>query len=121
NGGTLNSVPLLSPRLGEDVTPNYTGERLGGYMGMPMRPGLGPPVRGGTGTVRRPGSPAPPRAIGHGGGGPARSRGGARVGRVVCVPDEQPRARPVAHGATRSDLELRSLRDRRGVMFTRQA
>ncbi len=50
SGGTLNGVRLLSPRLVEYVTRNYTGERVDGYMGMPMHRGLGPHVRGTTDT-----------------------------------------------------------------------
>ncbi len=52
----LNGVRLLSPRLVEYVTRNYTGERVDGYMGMPMHRGLGPHVRGTTDTISRPSS-----------------------------------------------------------------
>jgi len=69
NCGTLNGVRLLSPRLIEYVTRNYTGERVDGYMGMPMHRGLGPHVRGTTDTIRGLGSLAHPRTFGHGGVG----------------------------------------------------
>src|SRR5436309_2061383 len=69
SGGTLNGVRLLSPRLVEYVTRNYTGERVDGYMGMPMHRGLGPHVRGTTDTIRGLGSLAHPRTFGHGGVG----------------------------------------------------
>jgi len=51
-GGTLNGTRLLSPRTIEFVTRNFTGDRVDGYMGMPMHRGLGPHVRGTTETIR---------------------------------------------------------------------
>jgi CubicO group peptidase (beta-lactamase class C family) len=68
-GGRLNGVRLLSPRLVEYVTRNHTGDRVDGYMGMPMHRGLGPHVRGATPTIRGLGSLAHPRTFGHGGVG----------------------------------------------------
>jgi CubicO group peptidase (beta-lactamase class C family) len=68
-GGTLNGVRLLSPRMVEYVTRNHTGDRVDGYMGMPMHRGLGPHVRGLTPTIRGLGSLAHPRTFGHGGVG----------------------------------------------------
>jgi CubicO group peptidase (beta-lactamase class C family) len=69
NGGTLNGVRLLSPRLVQYVTRNFTGDRVDGYMGMPMHRGLGPHSRGTTDTIRGLGSLAHPRTFGHGGVG----------------------------------------------------
>jgi CubicO group peptidase (beta-lactamase class C family) len=69
NGGTLNGVRLLSPRLTQYVTRNFTGDRVDGYMGMPMHRGLGPHSRGTTDTIRGLGSLAHPRTFGHGGVG----------------------------------------------------
>jgi CubicO group peptidase (beta-lactamase class C family) len=69
NGGTLNGVRLLSPRLVDYVTRNYTGDRIDNYMGMPMHRGLGPHSRGTTPTIRGLGSLAHPRTFGHGGVG----------------------------------------------------
>ena len=69
NGGTLNGVRLLSPRLVQYVTRNFTGDMVDGYMGMPMHRGLGPHVRGTTPTIRGLGSLAHPRTFGHGGVG----------------------------------------------------
>jgi CubicO group peptidase (beta-lactamase class C family) len=69
NGGTLNGVRLLSPRLVQYVTRNFTGDAVDGYMGMPMHRGLGPHVRGTTPTIRGLGSLASPRTFGHGGVG----------------------------------------------------
>lgn len=69
NGGTLNGVRLLSPRLVEYVTRNYTGDRVDNYLGMPMHRGLGPHSRGTTPTIRGLGSLAHPRTFGHGGVG----------------------------------------------------
>jgi CubicO group peptidase (beta-lactamase class C family) len=68
-GGRLNGVRLLSPRLIQYVTRNFTGDRVDGYMGMPMHRGLGPHVRGTTPTIRGLGSFASPRTFGHGGVG----------------------------------------------------
>jgi CubicO group peptidase (beta-lactamase class C family) len=69
NGGTLNGVRLLSPRLVQYVTGNFTGDVVDGYMGMPMHRGLGPHSRGTTPTIRGLGSLASPRTFGHGGVG----------------------------------------------------
>jgi CubicO group peptidase (beta-lactamase class C family) len=68
-GGTLNGRRLLSPRTIEYVTRNFTGDRVDGYMGMPMHRGLGPHVRGTTETIRGLGAIASPRTFGHGGVG----------------------------------------------------
>ena len=68
-GGTLNGKRLLSPRTIEYVTRNFTGDRVDGYMGMPMHRGLGPHVRGTTETIRGLGAIASPRTFGHGGVG----------------------------------------------------
>jgi CubicO group peptidase (beta-lactamase class C family) len=68
-GGTLNGKRILAPRTIEYVTRNFTGDRVDGYMGMPMHRGLGPHVRGTTETIRGLGSMASPRTFGHGGVG----------------------------------------------------
>jgi CubicO group peptidase (beta-lactamase class C family) len=68
-GGTLNGTRLLSTRMVEYVTRNFTGDRVDHYMGMPMHRGLGPHVRGTTETIRGLGSLASPRTFGHGGVG----------------------------------------------------
>jgi CubicO group peptidase (beta-lactamase class C family) len=69
HGGTLEGRRLLSPRTIAYVLRNYTGERVDGYMGMPMHRGLGPHLRGTTDTIRGLGSLASPRTFGHGGVG----------------------------------------------------
>jgi CubicO group peptidase (beta-lactamase class C family) len=69
NGGRLNDVRLLSPRMIAYVTRNVTGDRVDLNMGMPMHRGLGPHVRGTTDTIRGLGSLASPRTFGHGGVG----------------------------------------------------
>lgn len=69
NGGALGGRRLLSPRTIGYVLRNYTGERVDGYMGMPMHRGLGPHLRGTTDTIRGLGSLAAPRTFGHGGVG----------------------------------------------------
>lgn len=67
--GTLNGVRLVSPRMVEYVTRNFTGDRIDEYMGMPMHRGIGPHLRGTTPTIRGLGTLASPRAFGHGGVG----------------------------------------------------
>jgi CubicO group peptidase (beta-lactamase class C family) len=69
NGGTLDGVRLLSSRMVQYVTRNYTGDRVDAYMGMPMHRGLGPHLRGTTDTIRGLGALAHPRTFGHGGVG----------------------------------------------------
>ncbi len=68
-GGRLNGTRLFSPRLVQYVTRNFTGDRVDGYMGMPMHRGLGPHSRGLTPAIRGLGSIASPRTFGHGGVG----------------------------------------------------
>ena len=68
-GGTLNGRRLLSPRMVQYVTRSVTGERVDGYMGMPMHRALGPHVRGTTESMRGLGTIASPRTFGHGGVG----------------------------------------------------
>jgi CubicO group peptidase (beta-lactamase class C family) len=68
-GGTLGGRRLFSPRTLAYVLRNYTGDRVDGYMGMPMHRGLGPHLRGTTDTIRGLGSFASPRTFGHGGVG----------------------------------------------------
>jgi CubicO group peptidase (beta-lactamase class C family) len=51
------------------VTRSVTGDRVDGYMGMPMHRALGPHVRGTTESIRGLGSIASPRTFGHGGVG----------------------------------------------------
>jgi CubicO group peptidase (beta-lactamase class C family) len=68
-GGTLGGVRLLSPRMLEFVTRDFTGDRIDEYMGLPMHRGIGPHSRG-TGPVARGlGAIAHPRTFGHGGVG----------------------------------------------------
>jgi len=68
-GGTLNGKRLLSPRMVQYVTRSVTGDRVDGYMGMPMHRALGPHVRGTTESIRGLGTIASPRTFGHGGVG----------------------------------------------------
>jgi len=68
-GGALNGRRLLSSRTIAYVLRNYTGDRVDGYMGMPMHRGLGPHLRGTTDTIRGLGSLASPLTFGHGGVG----------------------------------------------------
>ena len=69
NGGELNGMRLLSPRMLQYAIRNHTGDRIDEFMGMPMHRGLGPHLRGTTENVRGLGGFASPRAFGHGGVG----------------------------------------------------
>ena len=68
-GGRLNGTRLVSPRMVQYVTRNFTGDRVDHYMSMPMHRGLGPHSRGTTPAIRGLGSIASPRTFGHGGVG----------------------------------------------------
>jgi CubicO group peptidase (beta-lactamase class C family) len=68
-GGELNSVRVLSPRMLAYAIRNHTGDRVDDFMGMPMHRGLGPHLRGTTVNVRGLGALAAPEAFGHGGVG----------------------------------------------------
>ena len=73
NGGTLNGVRIISPRMVEYATRNHTGERMDESMGMPMHRGMGVHVRGTTAAIRGLGSTASPSTFGHGGAGSSYS------------------------------------------------
>ena len=68
-GGALAGARLVSPRMMQYVTRNFTGDRVDHYMGMPMHRGLGPHSRGLTPAIRGLGSLASPGTFGHGGVG----------------------------------------------------
>lgn len=68
-GGALAGRRVFAPRTIQYVTRSFTGDRVDGYMGMPMHRGLGPHVRGTTDTIRGLGALAAPRTFGHGGVG----------------------------------------------------
>ncbi len=71
NGGAMpgGGARVLSPRMVEFVTRNFTGDRVDEYMGLPMHRGLGPHSRGEAPKVRGLGAIAHPRTFGHGGVG----------------------------------------------------
>lgn len=68
-GGTLGGTRVLSPRMVEFVTRDFTGERIDEYMGLPMHRGIGPHSRGEGQVARGLGTIAHPRTFGHGGVG----------------------------------------------------
>ncbi|MDO9708830.1 serine hydrolase domain-containing protein [Paracraurococcus lichenis] len=68
-GGVLGGVRVLSPRMIEFVTRNFTGDRIDEYMGLPMCRGIGPHSRGEHPVARGLGSIGHPRTFGHGGVG----------------------------------------------------
>ena len=69
-GGTLHGRRLVSPRMVQYVTRNFTGERPdAGMGGIPMHRGLGPHSRGTSEVIRGLGSLAHPDTFGHGGVG----------------------------------------------------
>src|SRR5256885_5467353 len=89
-GGQLGGTRLLSPRTIAYVTRNYTGDRVDGYMGMPMHRGLGPHLRGTTETIRGLGSLASPRTFGHGGLGSSYCWGDPDSGVSFAYPTNSP-------------------------------
>ncbi len=68
-GGTLGGKRLLSPRMVQYVTRDFTGDEIDHFGGIPMHRGLGPHSRGLTEPVRGLGTLASPRTFGHGGVG----------------------------------------------------
>jgi CubicO group peptidase (beta-lactamase class C family) len=69
-GGRLGAVRLLSRRMIDYVTRDFTGDMPdGGMANIPMHRGLGPHLRGTGGRVRGLGSIASPSTFGHGGVG----------------------------------------------------
>jgi len=73
NGGALNGVRILSPRIVQYVTRNHVGDRVDENFGFPMHRGLGPHVRGTTNLIRGLGTIATPTTFGHGGAGSSYS------------------------------------------------
>jgi CubicO group peptidase (beta-lactamase class C family) len=68
-GGRFNGTRILSPRMVQYVTRNFTSDRVDSFMGMPMHRGLGPHSRGRTPGIRGLGSIASVATFGHGGVG----------------------------------------------------
>lgn len=68
-GGKLNGVRIVSPRMVQFVTRNLTADRVDLFMGKPMHRGLGPHSRGLTADMRGLGAIASPATFGHGGVG----------------------------------------------------
>lgn len=72
-GGRLEvggvATRIVSPRMLQYATRNFTGERVDMNSGMPMHRGLGPHVRGDSALTRGLGTLAHPRSFGHGGAG----------------------------------------------------
>jgi CubicO group peptidase (beta-lactamase class C family) len=79
-GGRLNGTRLVSPRMVQYVTRNFTGDRVDGFMGMPMHRGLGPHSRGLTPAIRGLGTIASPATFGHGGVGSSYCWGDPETG-----------------------------------------
>lgn len=68
-GGVWNGVRIVSPRMIDYVTRDFTGDMVDDYTGYTMHRGLGPFSRGHSLTVRGLGSIAHPRTFGHSGVG----------------------------------------------------
>ena len=79
-GGRLNGTRLISPRMVQYVTRNFTADRVDSYMGMPMHRGLGPHSRGTTPGIRGLGTIASPATFGHGGVGSSYCWGDPETG-----------------------------------------
>lgn len=68
-GGVWNGVRIVSPRMIDYVTRDFTGDIVDDYTGFTMHRGLGPFARGGSLTVRGLGAIGHPRTFGHSGVG----------------------------------------------------
>jgi CubicO group peptidase (beta-lactamase class C family) len=68
-GGVWNGVRIVSPRMIDYVTRDFTGDIVDDYTGFTMHRGLGPFSRGGSLTVRGLGAIGHPRTFGHSGVG----------------------------------------------------
>jgi CubicO group peptidase (beta-lactamase class C family) len=68
-GGTLNGIRILSTRMVEYVTRDFTGPLIDDSLRAPMHRGLGPFSRGDTHMVRGLGAIGHPRTFGHSGAG----------------------------------------------------
>lgn len=68
-GGAWNGVRIVSPRMVDYVTRDFTGDMVDDYMGYPMHRGLGPFSRGHSLTVRGLGAIGHPKTFGHSGVG----------------------------------------------------
>lgn len=68
-GGIWQGARIVSPRMIDYVTRDFTGDMVDDYMGYPMHRGLGPFCRGHSLTVRGLGAIAHPRTFGHSGVG----------------------------------------------------
>jgi CubicO group peptidase (beta-lactamase class C family) len=68
-GGSLNGRRIVSPRMVQYVTRNFTGDDIDHAYAMPMHRGLGPHSRGTTAQIIGLGTIAGPRTFGHGGVG----------------------------------------------------
>jgi CubicO group peptidase (beta-lactamase class C family) len=68
-GGTWNGVRIVSPRMIDFVTRDFTGDLVDDYTGYTMHRGLGPFSRGPSLTVRGLGAIGHPRTFGHSGVG----------------------------------------------------
>lgn len=74
-GGALDGTRVLSPRVIQFATRNYTEERIDLYNNAAMHRGLGPHVRGFSPSIRGLGGIASPSTFGHGGIGSSYSWG----------------------------------------------
>ncbi len=84
HGGAINGRRILSPRMVEYVTRNFTGDRLDEYMNAVMHRGIGPHSRGETPVGRGLGTIGHPRTFGHGGVGSSYSWADPASGVSFC-------------------------------------
>jgi CubicO group peptidase (beta-lactamase class C family) len=110
-GGTLNGKRLLSPRMVQYVTRSVTGERVDGYMGMPMHRGARAArarhhrEHPGAGDHRLAPDVRPRR------GGLVLLLGRPGLGSLVRVPDQQPASGSLAQRSPGRHQQRRPLRD----------
>ncbi|MCC7347559.1 MAG: beta-lactamase family protein [Variibacter sp.] len=79
-GGALNGARIVSPRMVQYVTRNFTGEELDHAYMLPMHRGLGPQSRGLSPEIIGLGTIAGPRTFGHGGVGTSYAWGDPDTG-----------------------------------------
>jgi CubicO group peptidase (beta-lactamase class C family) len=72
-GGVLNGVRVLSPRVIQFAIRNHTGDRVEEQFGVAMHRGAGPHLRGTSPAIRGLGTIAAPDTFGHGGAGSSYS------------------------------------------------
>ena len=113
NGGELNGKRVLSPRMIQYATRNFTGERGDdGMGGIAMHRGLGPHSRGISEVIRGLGSIAHPGTFGHGGVGSSYCWADPDFRCELRLYHQHQNPRPLAFAAAGADRQLCARGDR---------